>query len=520
MRYNFQQALDKDFVMMQHILEKTSQLSVKDNMNEKAWREKSLRELKLNYEDLKITDEVLGQGGFGQVVLGRWHKTFVAVKTITNRRRMSVKDNMFAEIENELLLMKYLGHHPSLVKLYGFTASTGDEDKIHIVLELAPYRALKDILDDIDTIPDIPSTLMLAWLCDMADVIAYIHSKGVKHRDMKPDNFLVYDMFHIKLCDFGLSKRHHSYRSTSSAAGTIAFIAPELLLAIQGSSYASDIFAFGVTAVQIFTRKPPLMLEKREAQVQPAINCISIETSGLVLQQLLLQCMSTNPSERPQGQEVYRCCISVLERNGGDPRIDENKYYRHICELNSIMMSTIKSFSTMDDMSIAINDKVEDKRLVESVENSGVTTAAASASNVSQTTAASNNPISQQSLAINDSKTSIVQMHNVADLKQDLAVELLIDLGCIDSLHERVAEKGEFIDGDVLTVIDLDILKDLEGATSRTRIIKLATVIKKLKEIINADISQELLDRLSRSYEERQKKKTDSKSKEAGKFIN
>jgi hypothetical protein len=167
-----------------------------------------------------------------------------------------------------------------------------------------------------------------------------------------------------------------------------------------------------------------------------------------------------------------------------------------------------------------MDDNVEDKTLVESVENSGVTTAAASESIVSQTTAATNSTISQRSLAINDSKQSIVQMHNVVNLKQDLAVELLIDLGCIDSLHERVAEKGEFIDGDVLTVIDFDILKDLEGATSRTRIMKLATVIKKLKEIINAGISQETMDRLSKSYEERQKKKTDSKSKEAGMFIN
>jgi hypothetical protein len=49
---------------------------------------------------------------------------------------------------------------------------------------------------------------------------------------------------------------------------------------------------------------------------------------------------------------------------------------------------------------------------------------------------------------------------------------------------------------------------------------KLATVINELKEIVNAGISQETLDRLSRSYEERQKKKTDFKSKEAGKFMN
>lgn len=84
---------------------------------------------------------------------------------------------------------------------------------------------------------------------------------------------------------------------------------------------------------------------------------------------------------------------------------------------------------------------------------------------------------------------------------------MLIELGCIDSLHETVAEKEEYIDGDVLTVISVDVLKALEGSSSITRTMKLQTVVDKVKQAVREGISQETMDRLSRNYAERLEKK-------------
>jgi serine/threonine protein kinase len=273
----------------------------------------------------------------------------------------------------------------------------------------------------------------------------------------------------------------------------------------KGSVCASDIYSFAITAVQVLTRNQPHGSRCCADQIETAVEAEIEVNESDKLRSLLLDCVKEDPTCRPKADEVHRRCMEILRTNGSDPRTVGNAGYKKVRELSR-----------------AMDDKVEKRRLVERAANSVVTTAAtALESDGSQTTAAINSSVSQQSkMKSNDSKQSVVQMHNVADLKQDLAVELLIDLGCIDSLHEKIAEKGEYIDGDVLTFIDLDILKDLEGATSKTRIMKLAAVINKLKEIINVGISQDTLDRLSRSYEERQKKKTDSKSKEAGKFIN
>jgi serine/threonine protein kinase len=375
---------------------------------------------------------------------------------------------------------------------------------IHVVLELAPFGALTEVLYDYETIEEIPGSLAVAWLCDMADALQYIHSKQVKHRDIKAENFLVFSMFRIKLCDFGLAKEHHSYSSKSSGGtgGTLAFMAPEVKNS-KGAVYASDIFSFAMTAVQVLTRNPPHGSRSCVDQVEAAVEADTIVKEADRLVDLLLDCVKEDPTSRPKADEVHRRCMEILRINGSDPRTVGNAGYKKVRE-----------------MSRATDDKIEERRLVERAANSGVTTTDASASDVSQTTVAIISTVSQQSMKSDDSKTSTVQMHNIARLKQDLAVELLIDLGCIDSLHEKIAEKGEYIDGDVLTVLTVEVLKLLEDASSTTRIMKLATVINKLKEIINVGISQETMDRLSKSYEERQKKKTDCKSKEAGKFIN
>lgn len=81
---------------------------------------------------------------------------------------------------------------------------------------------------------------------------------------------------------------------------------------------------------------------------------------------------------------------------------------------------------------------------------------------------------------------------------------MLIDLGCIDSLHEKIAAKGEYIDGDVLTVITVDELKLLEGTPSPTRILKLEKVITKLERTVREGISQSKMERLERNYQQRQ----------------
>jgi len=60
----------------------------------------------------------------------------------------------------------------------------------------------------------------------------YLHKNKITHRDLKPQNILIFENFKIKISDFGLSKKIKTSLSkykSMSGAGTLAFMAPEIL---------------------------------------------------------------------------------------------------------------------------------------------------------------------------------------------------------------------------------------------------------------------------------------------------
>jgi surface protein len=313
------------------------QKSKEINTELQAWRENNLKQLKLNTSDLTITDIELGQGGFGIVSIGYLRGTEVAVKSFKKRKTYGYSDSedgsssgngsngssdTYVQVENEILVMKILGNSPTLLSCYGYTLSpTG----MHVVLELAPYGSLAELLYSDDIFPEIPVSLTLAWLCDMVDALCFIHNKQVKHKDIKADNFLVFHMFRIKLCDFGLAKEHHSCMFTSLGGGTLAFMAPEVKVG-ENSSFASDIYSFAITAIQVITRIRPFANRRAIDQIKAAIENVSINQS-MALQELLSHCVNCNPKERPTAQEVYDQCNLILSANGGDPRMLSNDHY-------------------------------------------------------------------------------------------------------------------------------------------------------------------------------------------------
>jgi hypothetical protein len=195
------------------------------NNDQNSQKMKMLAELKLPQEDVIISKVRIGQGGFGDVFLGAFRRRYkVAIKTLRNL------DDPYAEnkkksIENELLLMKFLGSYPTILSCYGYIMK---EDSLQIVLELAPYGSLDAMLRDKNNYRGFPLHLMLAWLCDLADAIKFLHSRGIKHRDIKAENMLVFERFRIKLCDFGPAKQHLANITAESKVGTFCFMAPEI----------------------------------------------------------------------------------------------------------------------------------------------------------------------------------------------------------------------------------------------------------------------------------------------------
>ena len=91
---------------------------------------------------------------------------------------------MERSLVSELLIMKCLGH-PNTLTIYGYVV---DEDR-NIVFEYAPYGDVLYITDKYKKY-QLPFTLHMSWIFNIANRLEYIHSHGIKHKDLKGVNTL------------------------------------------------------------------------------------------------------------------------------------------------------------------------------------------------------------------------------------------------------------------------------------------------------------------------------------------
>ena len=214
-------------------------------------------------EEYFIQKVQLGTGSFG-VVRRAIHKPTQedrAVKSI-DKRRVEMKPNYRQHLQREIEIMRECFGHSNIVKLYDWFE---DEQNIHLVLEYCGGG------DFGDRILQCRATMTEAHACDWFHQILLavdvLHSKGVCHRDVKPENFLISSVnaqkVILKLSDFGLAIRVAT--PLRELAGTPAYQAPEIhnlnnLPASTGTDFSSsgyglpvDLWACGVTLFVILS---------------------------------------------------------------------------------------------------------------------------------------------------------------------------------------------------------------------------------------------------------------------------
>ena len=221
-------------------------------------RTQLLKEAQLLDAQLKIdTTKLLGEGSFAKVYLGTLNRSMdVAVKCI---KLGSLQGMQKEKCENEVILMKVIDH-VNILKCYGYHIPHGEES-FHMVLEVAPCGSLSALLSDTQRFPILPFSLKLLWLCELCSAVAYLHSKRIKHRDIKAENMLLFNGLHCKLCDFGVAKENLTggttvYQGRGTVVGTFDFMAPEVMFGL-GYCDASEVYSIALTGVQIINRSTP-----------------------------------------------------------------------------------------------------------------------------------------------------------------------------------------------------------------------------------------------------------------------
>lgn len=196
--------------------------------------------------------KVIGNGSFGVVYQAKLVESgeLVAIKKVLQDKRFK---------NRELQIMRKL-EHCNIVKLKYFFYSSGekkDEVYLNLVLEYIPetvYRVARHYSKSKQTIP---ISFIKLYMYQLFRSLAYIHSLGICHRDIKPQNLLLDpESGVLKLCDFGSAKHLVRGEPNVSYICSRYYRAPELIFGATDYTTNIDVWSAGCVLAELLLGQP------------------------------------------------------------------------------------------------------------------------------------------------------------------------------------------------------------------------------------------------------------------------
>ncbi|CAH3188203.1 unnamed protein product [Porites lobata] len=189
----------------------------------------------------------IGEGNFGYVYKAQKGKQDVAVKILKNKEDKDLINNFEREAD---MLRK--ANHPNIVQVISIHISKKSE--LSIVMEFMAGGNLKDLLRE--NKQGMGKEFTVTFIEDIGSAIEHLHSLGVMHRDVKPENiFLSKDHKVLKLGDFGLARATIGSKSRKTETGSYRYMAPEVMNSEGKYSEKSDVYSFGLCLVEVVSGK-------------------------------------------------------------------------------------------------------------------------------------------------------------------------------------------------------------------------------------------------------------------------
>lgn len=243
--------------------------------------------------------ELIGTGGMANVYKALCHRLnrYDAVKIM---RDDTAADECFRKrfrTESQAVAML---SHPNIVSVYDVSHNENIE---YIVMELVDGITLKQYMKEHGALP---TDEVLNFSIQIARALAHAHSKGIIHRDIKPQNVMLLKDGLIKVADFGIAALQNDIEESSNeTVGSVHYIAPEQARGASADA-RSDIYSLGIVMYEMMTGRLPY---EGKSDVEIAVkhmNTEAIPPHFIVpdipeeLERICLKAMATDINDRYQ----------------------------------------------------------------------------------------------------------------------------------------------------------------------------------------------------------------------------
>jgi [calcium/calmodulin-dependent protein kinase] kinase len=286
----------------------------------------------------KFIRKDIGAGAFSKVHLVAETKTNkqYAMKKMSRmqlkKKRLFTRDEegrpkMSSALDKALLEIDLLAAitHPHVIRMHA-VINDPQADDLCLMLEFAEKGQLMDWdgkacqykskLHPATPEGGLPLSVARKAFKELVSVLEYLHKKLMIHRDIKPDNILIFADTSVKLSDFGVAKQlkpSESNGMVSDSSGTPEFYSPEACSGDEYSAFAADFWALGVTLFAMAFGTVPWLAQGNET-AQQIFDLVSeadlkfpepaATTLDSAWKSLLTQMLAKDPTERPSLADI------------------------------------------------------------------------------------------------------------------------------------------------------------------------------------------------------------------------
>ena len=262
--------------------------------------------------------ELIGSGGMANVYKARCHRLnrLVAIKILKSdladnadfRRRFHDESQAVAQLS-----------HANIVSVYDVSTNP---DREYIVMELIDGITLKQYMERRGRMDWRES---LHFITQIMRGLSHAHSRGIIHRDIKPQNIMVLRAGSVKVADFGIAcLAHQGQTLTQEALGSVHYISPEQARGDRIDA-RSDIYSAGVVLYEMLTGRLPFEGDSAVSVAIQHLSSVPLAPRDIdpsipePLELICMKAMNSDPNKRYASADAM---IEDLEKFRRDPSVD------------------------------------------------------------------------------------------------------------------------------------------------------------------------------------------------------